>query len=299
MGARQEFTQELADERNLAIWSALLLRVPIEQVTQLGHEAQGVPAPGSRAALDREADGGIEKAYQAPQIALLWLVAAADQMRGLTSLYEDGHRLHAPRPVVRAIIENTARAVWLLDGPGPEGRAGRIWVNMMRAGAEQVDIFKRTGQLPSAPERFEHVRDGALGLFGAENVKMPSHWNDWSVNGEKSGSLTAVVEGFVDRYFPTEGSGRSYYGILALLQHPTAASAMAYGEKQGDALVFPRWDPKSTFDHVSTSVAAWHVACRRLLEHMGWSCPEFDAWSEAALAALGWPVDYPWPQPPD
>lgn len=299
VGSHDEFAQELADERNLAIWSTLLLRVPIEQVTQVGIDQDG-PASDSRASRDRKHDGGVDKSFQAGQIAQLWLAVAAQQMRGLTSLYEDQHRLHAPRPLLRSIIEHAARAAWLLDGPGPDGRAGRVWVSLLRSGADQVDIFERTGELASAPERYEHLRAAADELFDPHRVKTPDRsWKDWSVNGEKLGSLTAVVEQFVDRYFPTTGSGRSYYGILSLLQHPTPAGARAYGEIQGDTLVFPRWDVRSTMNYVSTSVASWHVACRRFLEHMGWSCPEFDAWSDAALAALGWAADYPWPEPPD
>lgn len=298
MGNREDFARELGDERNLAIWSTLLLRVPIEQLTECGVESDG-PTPESRAARDREHDGGVDKAFQAGQIAQLWLVVGSRQMRGLTSLYEDQHRLHAPRPLVRSIIEHAARAAWLLDGPGPDGRAGRVWVSLLRSAADQVDIFERTGELASARERFGQLRVAADELFGPERVRTPDgSWRDWSVNGERLGSLTSIVEDFVDRYFPTAGSGRSYYQILSLLQHPTPAGAQAYGELRGDTLVFPRWDVRSTMNYVSTSVAAWHVACRRFLEHMGWSCPEFDAWSEAALGALGWPADYPWPDPP-
>lgn len=234
---------------------------PVEPVLGISHPARGHRrrAPAVR---DRERDGGVDRSFQAGQIAQLWLAVAAEQMQGLASLTRTS--IGYTRLARSSGRSSSTPLGWrgCSTVPGPTARQGGAGVGELAAlGADQVDLFERTG--------------------------------------ERLGSLTAVVEESVDRYFPTAGSGRSYYGILSLLQHPTPAGAQAYGERRGRTLVFPRWDVHSTMNYLSTSVAAWHVACRRFLEHIGLDLSGVRCVVGGHPHGVGWPADYPWPDPPE
>jgi hypothetical protein len=159
------------------------------------------PAPGSSLRADDDA----AHPYEISHAAHGALVSAVDNLDALRALVADAHVVHAQAPftLLRAALENSATAVWLL---GPSSREDRLLRRLRLQWADSLDgenIAKRAGQEPSLPRsgwksKLETVAR-ASGMAGPQVAlvtgRAPSYSSivETAGNEAKSDSLTGDI----------------------------------------------------------------------------------------------------------
>lgn len=117
----------------------------------------GQPADGSEAANDSAQTDEPERFAWVTLLSRLWVDAATENLLGLAGVLNTPVRNHPPRSLLRATLEHTSRAWWLLAGADADKRAARAWLARWDGLRREVEIAKkeagRTGAMQWAPDR--------------------------------------------------------------------------------------------------------------------------------------------------
>ncbi len=161
-----------------------------------------------------------------------YLLIARSHLGALATLYADQEVLLSPPLLVRAVIENCARAVWVLAIDDPKStrvRVTRAYLEEWRSAEEAKTVSGRMGQKSSAtyedaathyrnlrnsvlPGRFHDVTRESLGEKQLEGQRLPSPEKCvvWMYE-----QISAVATGVSGR------EGQGVYGFLSNMTHPT------------------------------------------------------------------------------
>jgi hypothetical protein len=281
------FIRELRRDELLDDLDRLLVRAKdVNFAAESARQHSGQPAAGSTAATDAASvPDGMAKLGQL-RVLPVWVAAAAEQLRAVAAAHHFGAALFGPPPLLRSVLELSARTCWVLDAEDANGRFERGWLMWLISFGQDAKTARidTSGQvLGGADERLRQLRDETIpGLFGYEpNCKgQPIHWT----LGETSlPGFTDTIGDFLQRHV-SRPNGQVAYRIASMLAHPTASGAMLFASTGASGEIELEWSA----DHVAiTSVSAmtvWGLANRNLLAYFGWEAPAFEAWWEALLA---------------
>lgn len=179
---------ELVAELDLARVAVLCAEVP--RVERLEEGYAGVPSDGSNAArdvADLEGDD-VEKASWVTLLSRLWLAAAQDCLLGLAVLFNSPIRNHAPRSLLRSVLEHSGRAHWVVAASDADGRAARAWLARYVGVCEELRISQKdeggTGAMAQAPGREDHIRKRIVELFGEKPDTTSGTYRLWTLLDE-------------------------------------------------------------------------------------------------------------------
>jgi hypothetical protein len=187
-------------------------------------ETDWIAAPGSVAQGDHEAIASRtpscppEARIAITKTAYFYLVGATEQLGALAALYACHEVVVAPHVLVRGTLEYCSRVVWLLRGPGAEGRLARAYLEHLLSAEEAKKnagrlLGKGGDQHTREAERFKALKEDVLHIF-------PEPRRDkygWLLNGESRPRLEDAVRAM----YSSDVHGQGIYGLLSNFSHPT------------------------------------------------------------------------------
>lgn len=274
---------ELAAEFELAHAAVLCAEAP--GVRALEQEYGGKPASDSNAAGDLAGLEGteVERASWVSLLSRLWLAAAEESVMGLAVLFNSPIRNHAPRSLLRAALEHSGRAHWVVTAPDASARAARAWLARYVGTCEELRISKKdegaTGAMAGAAEREKKMRARIVELFDEPPTTDDRRYRLWTLRDEEYGSFTRIVEELLSRA-TRDAAVQAMYPTLSLLVHPTTSGVLAFGSRTGDGkLQIPQFEPTFLIGATLTGLIAYRQAFVDVLAHHGWESPQLDPWS--------------------
>lgn len=275
---------QLLAEFDLAHVAVLCAELP--RVDELEQLYVGVPANGSNAELDvADLEGTeVEKASWVSLLSRLWLAAAQECLLGLAALFNSPIRNHAPRSLLRSVLEHSGRAHWVVAAADADGRGARAWLARYVGIAEELRISESdqgaTGAMAKAPERERSIRSRIVELFG-EEPDCSGLYTFWTLRDQEYGSFTRVVQELLTRALqgaPVE----AMYPTLSLLVHPTTSGLLAFGSRGDEGQVqIPQFEPSFLVGATLTTLVGYRQALLDVLDHHGWAHPRLEGWTEA------------------
>lgn len=148
------FAEELRRDEIVDDLDRLLVRAKEVSFGAEGvRRGSGHPAKDSSAEVDAgSVTNGPEKLGELRMLPI-WLEAAAEQLRAVAAAHHYGTMLFAPAPLLRSVLELSARTCWVLDAEGPEERFERAWLAWLVSCGEDADTaaMDPTGAVLAAP----------------------------------------------------------------------------------------------------------------------------------------------------
>lgn len=169
-------------------------------------------------------------AWECALVAGTLIGASSDLLMGLRALVLDRQLLLSPWPVLRAMVEHLARAVWILDPEPPflESRPARCWLEKLHAVHQSK--WALSAMRASKPEQSQ-ARAARNDLLARARTLFPSAALDpweraeepvpWEIEGERYPSITAACKRFLVVAGITGGHG--LYDLLASASHPNVS----------------------------------------------------------------------------
>ena len=247
-------------------------------------DTQWMPAPGSPAAKDvlvlAERDpptGGVIQA-----VLYIYVTTASEHLAGLGALYKQREVMYSPGPLLRAVVEHCARALWVLqkDGTPVEDRLARAFLEALFS-AEQA---KRTaGHLEGRQSdlyrleaaRFAGTREIAEQVFGESILDEDGRHR---LRGQHLPGLEDCVAwmfSFLGQPL-TESAALGVYDFLSNLSHPTLYPHAQMWEQ-------PETPGLSIDDHErrgASAVAPFYNVLSMMISYNGWPIKRHDELTE-------------------
>lgn len=224
--------------------------------------------------------------------AVQMIDAAAQHILALRSLADCQTPNLAPFPVVRAVTEHVAHAVWLLEpGIGAEARMARRWMARL-AGAHRYRWMASARRATAAEQREARrvrtkIRDELLLRFPNADIA----WNDpsaaplppWNIAGETYPTFSrqcSLLEG--------QGLGRLHgvYDTLSFLTHPNPVALTMQSDRLDNGTftrVTYRANPGQWTSAINLASVLFYVACVAACEYFLVGSPHMDAWRDSYM----------------
>ena len=284
----QEFHDALSKRMRLSRLDNLLASTSEIVYSAIAEDRGGLPAVGSQMAADID-ELGTEVVASVQRVCGTWHVVGAEQLQAVASVHAGGHLLFAAGPLLRSVMEHTARIGWVLDGDTATHRAARSWLAAVASNGEDKDTHENRGDpsasLAGAAARLEELCEQTMpSLFGGERPDCRSkRISEWSLLGQKWHGNTQVASQFFERrvhprWGPTT-SGRVQYRVATMFAHPSTTATFALADQEPGSAEF-RWDWPFTRTRVLSALACFQVVTYDLYEYLGWKPPELAAWSD-------------------
>lgn len=195
------------------------------------------PRPGSGAFDDAAAlpsDPGVPKTATSTghrmirDVVQVFLVTAAGHLGGLASLYRSGEVMFAAAPLVRAVLENCAHVVWLLDDASevsPEDRLARAYLEELTSAKMDRDTWRRLhGHVDESVAL--HLVDVKAQIRERFPDAVRLMKNDPLIHGQELPSLRGAVVRMFEISHKLGGTidgprGAGVYDLYSNLTHPT------------------------------------------------------------------------------
>lgn len=253
------------------------------------------PEPGSPAAqaavallppdLEFSASRGESGHQLIAGVVKTYLLTASGHLGGLASLYTSGETQFSPPILVRAIIENCARALWVLgDDPDEpsEYRLARAYLEELLSAEEAK---KNAGRMHSktgssymlADSKYRMIKRQIFTQFPQTNAK---ELGDWILNGQ---ALLRPENSVVWMYALTKRHGgvigeraaSGIYGYLSNWTHPTLYVVRQRSNLVDGPAVDHRVDPQdgdvdSVANAAMAALAAFYNALNYTTSYFGW-----------------------------
>lgn len=230
-----------------------------------------------------------------------YLVIASSHLGGLATLHAGHEVLLSPPLLVRAIIENCARAIWVLaidDMHTTQTRVARAHLEEFLSAEEAKTVSGRLGEKSSpthtdAAAHYRELRDRILpALFedvtretlaakqlGGQQLPRPEQCVIWMY--EEVHKLGVGVTG---------RQGQGAYGLLSNMTHPTLyplRQMTAWDQHAGThAESYLALDVAFIDKLAGAAVVPFYNAVSLLLSYMGWKSERFSAWESQIDVAL-------------
>lgn len=166
-------------------------------------------------------------ATHAPAVASVMIRTAGEQLAGLAAVLRAGEVFGALEPVVRAILENSAYASWVLDPQSTgEKRGARVLaaelttVSHLRSAIEELG-GTNTDEYRTLTGTFDQLVALASELY-SPFTSPKGNDRTYTVGGERYPSFTSAVIAWADGPGGGHISGRGLYGMLCSDTHPKA-----------------------------------------------------------------------------
>lgn len=287
-GRAQELHDALSKRMRPSRLDNLLASTSEIVYSAIAEDRGGLPAVDSRMAADVD-ELGTEVVANVQRVCGTWHVVAAEQLQAVASVHAGGHLLFAAGPLLRSVMEHTARIGWVLDGDTATHRAARSWLAVVASNGEDKDTHENRGDpsatLAGAADRLEELCESTVpNLFGGERPSCQSKLvSQWSLLGQKWQGNTQVASQFFERrvhprWGPTT-SGHVQYRVATMFAHPSTTAIFALADQEPGSAEF-RWDWPFTRTRVLSALAYFQVVTYDLYEYLGWKPPELAAWSD-------------------
>jgi hypothetical protein len=231
-----------------------------------------------------EVGGTVKYVGLASGFACLWMFDATpqyiDALDGVLSAVSA--RRHAPRPLIRSIIEHAALSAWMMEpGITLRTRVSRALLAEVVSADQMMKAMKHGGNSNAerdASDRLERVHETIEEFFGQGALKWSGSWANWTLADEPNKSLTQHVEDFANRHF-SPGRGRTFYMFHSALVHPSPVSATIFGTRHDDGTIaFIDYDPAFLIGATHSALWSWRVTVEDIMSYHGWTFYEFNCW---------------------
>lgn len=254
------------------------------------------PAPGSAAAADAAALPSPDPRLDQPagtsgfdlitEAVSSYLLVASGHLGGLAALHAAGEVVFPPGMLVRAVLENCARAMWILgdETSSPQDRLARAYLEDLLSAEEGKKNAGRLGPKNGdghvqAAAAFKRLRNDVVALFPGATLE---ELNKGQLAGETLLKPEACVMWMYDFLHARTGSsidertGQGVYGFLSNMTHPTLYPVRQLRE----------WHPAADHDghmqsslvvdvdylerQASAAVVAFYNALSYVMGYYGW-----------------------------
>lgn len=240
------------ESRERLVELAALLRECRDACLRIGEDHQWTPHPNSVCAADLAAfadHAGVRNEGLVLDAVTTYVELAAAYCGGLAGLCDTLEVVASPWPLTRSILENCARAVWILGGrPSDEpalNRLARAYIDNDRSAEYQKRIVqylrgKECPEYRAAKSRFDRLRAEIRTVFlHLDGVDFNRH----TINGQVCLGPTDTVLWFFDLLaksgsLPLDTKApTAIYDLLSTHSHPTLESGrrhrvfMAHGDR--------------------------------------------------------------------
>ena len=216
--------------------------------------------------------------------ANMLIYAAEDNLRSVAVLIEDGNSLYGPTILLRAALENVARAWRILSAHGIEERLCRGWNFLLYSDYERRALEQEMRIADSRTPRIKQVLNsaGAAGLPVGPSKKGSPKWlgSGW----QNATGICRLMLADGSRQ-PQDELGAVLYRLLSATPHGAShgilrnMQVVAGGERS--SLGFLSVNPGN---HTETALLAACVgiayleAATKQMEYFGWGGTGWDAW---------------------
>lgn len=277
----------VTEELRLARLGVLCAEAPDIGALEPDHE--GRPSEGSDAAADSAQTAEPERFAWVTLLPRLWISAATENLWGVAAILNTPVINHPPRSLLRATLEHTSRAWWVLAGADADKRAARAWLARWDGVRREADIAKkdagRTGAMQWAPDRLANIETRIDEVFGETPTVGKRPW-EHSLCGETIGSNTQLVADVARGTLGEDVPVDALYGTHSLLLHPSTTAVIAFAESDGKRITLPRTNVGHLVGSALTILGIWRGTFQRVLAFHGWEHPDLPEWSEALDAAV-------------
>lgn len=270
------------------------INVLLDTATELGvpglsAENGGQPADGSPMALDIDQIGEAGPALVQRATFMAHMVST-ETLNAVQAVHTWGCIAFAPGPMLRCVIEHSARIAWLINAPDARTRMIRAHLVFLVAyGEDKKTNFNAGNGTPAmvgAPERLDHFRDVQIAevFDGAVPNTSSRDPNQWTLLGEQLPAHTDATEQlFRDCVNPRFGGsldGRVQYRIASMFTHPSVTATSALGDFSEAGSATFRWSASLTRTRTVAALLAYAGASACLLDYLGWETPYLVPWAE-------------------
>ncbi len=236
--------------------------------------------PGSVGADEADAAAcGIRLAVMAthaPAVASVMMRTAGEQLAGLAAVFRAGEVFGAPEPVVRAVLENSAYACWVMDPQSTgEKRGARVLaaelttVSHMRSAIEELGGTS-TEEYRTLTGTFDQLVALADELY-SPFTSPKGNDRTYTVGGERYLSFTHAVVAWADGPGGGHISGRGLYGLLCSDTHPKALATRLNWRPGATPNVSEQIVPLPYLDRlVTAALSPFYGALVCLASYHGW-----------------------------
>ena len=245
------------------------------------------PLSGSRAHSDIQgavvAFGSEEPGRRIYEMANLWLLVAAEMIRGIGVLIEERNSWTAMFPLMRSTIENCGAILWLTDESPTDDRAARAAVALVHSLEHRVDVLakfeRNSGEHLAAKARRNEMVTTIEGEFEAVQ-RSP-----WSVNGTRMPRPSSFTDSIAKR----RNEPGVWEGMYAYL------SGMGIHSSTGLGTLMSQPGPKQAQIGISdvilgnflrSTVDPFMLALGTVSGSMGWDRPTFDDYHQQYVDVL-------------
>lgn len=235
----------------------------------------GPPGPSSAAAHDSRA---ASEAFESPTLgqrayffADIWLTEIAHHLGGLGALYEQREVVFAPLPLVRTVLELSARIGYVLEpATNTRERAARAiiedgYATEAMAKAEKR-IHGRTALYQDLRNRVAALRREVEEVFGSAPSGAP---HEWEIEGQQFIGPSESVHRFGD----IQGAGRLHEGIydrLSTHAHPSLG-ALLFFDRDSDGRPTGIRIPRAELEALAQDcLAFFYLAAKHFVRYAGW-----------------------------
>lgn len=230
-----------------------------------------------------------------------YFLAAVGHLGGLAALHVGHEVLFSPGPLVRAILENCARIMWVLAPDDPQGTRVRVARGYLEEllSAEQVKTVvgrladKSNDRYRSASADYRALRDTLIpGLFmGATRADLGEH----TLDGQRRLRLEECVKWMYERTSAggtgiSADQGVGLYGFLCSMTHPTLypARELTLLRQRSDGTMerYLRLDLDLLGKLAGAAITTFYSAFSLLMWYFGWVSPKKDEWEGLIEAVL-------------
>lgn len=233
--------------------------------------------------------GSAEPGRRIYELANLWLIIAAEEIRGVGVLIEERRSWPAMFPLIRANIEHCGAVLWLTDKDASlETRAARAATAMLDGRERELGVAAKIA--PGSPEHgAAKQRLGEL-IKQIESESGPVGHNPWSVQGERMIGPTKCAALIGERTGnPAEWTG--IYGYLCGMGvHPGLAFGGALrpnGPGQAQIVMSDHYLER----FIGACVHPFLMALGAVASSMGWERALFDDYHRRCATVVGPPMD--------
>ena len=266
----------------------------------LDDEHHWVPAPGSLAERDLHnsesgpaGEWGENPVRHMFTVVGSYLLTATGHLGGLAVLHASQEALFAPPLLVRAIIENCARVIWVLgmDASDPtRSRVARALLEEILSAGEAKTVAGRlsgkTGEhYEAAQENYLALRDQYIpGLFS--NCTREELLGENTLDRQVRPSPEACVLWMYEN-IAAQGAGvtkeqaQGVYGFLCNMTHPTlypVRDMLEWVEQEGRLQSYLQLDINFLGRQASAAVITFYNAISLVMSYFGWRSERFSEW---------------------
>lgn len=225
-------------------------------------------------------------AWECAVVAGTLIGASSELLMGLRALVLDRQLLLSPWPVLRAMVEHLARAVWILDPEPPflESRPARCWLEKLHAVHQSK--WALSAMRASKPEQ-RQARAARDDLLARARTLFPSAALDpwdraeepvpWEIAGEEYPSITAACKRFLGVAGITSGHG--LYDLLASASHPNVGElglSTVQVEETGNRKAIYVGNPKTVVSLLGWGVGTFCTGASIFCTYVGASSDSVD-----------------------